>query len=48
MIRHGERTDCSNLEEEMSRIENQYDCPLTNLGVSQAHITGQFLKKYLT
>ena len=47
MIRHGERTDCSNLPEERARIENIYDCPLTYLGVSQAHITGQYLKQYL-
>ena len=48
MIRHGERTDCSNLPEELARVEKSYDCPLTHLGVSQAHITGQYLKKYLT
>lgn len=47
MIRHGERTDCSNLPEERARVENKHDCPLTYLGVSQAHVTGQYLKQYL-
>ena len=48
MIRHGERTDSSNLAEERARVENPHDCPLTNLGVSQAHVTGQYLKEYLS
>ena len=48
MIRHGERCDLSQLEEERARIEHKDDSPLTNLGVSQAHMTGKFLKDYLT
>ena len=47
MIRHGERTDNSNLPEELARVENEHDCPLTYLGVSQAHVTGQYIKEYL-
>ena len=37
----------SNLEEELARIENPNDCPLTHLGVSQAHVTGKYLKEFL-
>jgi len=46
MLRHGERADRSIIEEERARISNPLDCPLTNLGVSQAHVTGQWLKEY--
>ena len=35
------------MEEERARVENHHDCPLTHLGVSQAHVTGQFLRDYL-
>ena len=34
MIRHGERTDKSDLAEEQARVEIEHDCPLTKLGVS--------------
>ena len=34
MVRHGERCDNSNLQEEQARIEIMHDAPLTHLGVS--------------
>ena len=46
-IRHGERCDNSELEEERARIKIKSDPPLTKLGVAQAHMTGIFLKDYL-
>ena len=47
MICHGERSDTSNLEQERGRVENKYDCPLSYLGASQAHVTGQYLRMVL-
>lgn len=46
-VRHGERSDKSDIEEERARIDNLHDCPLTHLGVSQAHLTGQYLRDFL-
>ena len=45
-ICHGEKADNSNLQRERDRIDNEFDCPLTTLGLSQAHVTGQYLRKY--
>ena len=33
--------------EEQSRVSVEHDAPLSNLGVSQAHVTGKWLKEYL-
>ena len=45
--RHGERCDNSEIPQERARIENVADPPLSNLGVSQAHVTGEYLRTYL-
>ena len=42
-IRHGERCDNSNDQAEYDRMTNYEDPPLTNLGVSQAHVCGKAL-----
>ena len=47
MVRHGERCDNSELEEERLRVTNREDPPLTKLGVAQAHVAGKHLKEYL-
>ena len=46
-IRHGERCDNSDDIDELNRVDNEYDPPLTKLGISQAHVCGQYLRKYL-
>ena len=48
MIRHGQRCDLSDKPEEKQRAQsNPVDSPLTQLGISQAHICGQHQKAYL-
>ena len=45
-IRHGERCDYVEDKSERARITVESDTPLTKLGVAQAHVCGQNLKKF--
>lgn len=44
VVRHGERVDFSFDPKEKSRTYNQYDPPLTSIGLKQSSITGAFLE----
>jgi hypothetical protein len=43
VIRHGERSDNSHLKNELDKIEIACDPPLTDFGLKQARITGQYI-----
>ena len=45
MVRHGERSDNSPLEQERDKIVYRWDPPLTDHGIRQAHETGKHLLK---
>ena len=47
VIRHGERSDNSNLKSELDKIEIACDPPLTDFGSEQARITGQYINKFV-
>lgn len=47
MVRHGERCDNSPAEDEKSRVELQWDPPLTQAGREQARLTGVHLLECL-
>ena len=48
MIRHGERCDKSIDDNERERaLSNPHDPPLSELGISQAHVCGQKQREYL-
>ena len=44
VVRHGARCDNSELPSELAKIELPFDPPLTDEGMEQARVTGDFLR----